>query len=95
MCNLTGDILLSSGIIAYLGIFPANYREDAISHWVELLEKDQISYSMPFEFSQVLGNDVDIQDWLMNGLPNDGFSVDNAIILQKSKRWPLMIDPQI
>lgn len=28
-------------------------------------------------------------------LPNDDFSIDNAIILKNSKRWPLMIDPQI
>jgi dynein heavy chain len=28
-------------------------------------------------------------------LPNDDFSIDNAIILKNSTRWPLMIDPQI
>lgn len=27
-------------------------------------------------------------------LPNDSFSIDNAIILKNSSRWPLMIDPQ-
>ena len=27
-------------------------------------------------------------------LPNDDFSIDNAIILKNSNRWPLMIDPQ-
>ncbi len=26
-------------------------------------------------------------------LPNDDFSIDNAIILKNSRRWPLMIDP--
>lgn len=28
-------------------------------------------------------------------LPNDDFSIDNAIILKNATRWPLMIDPQI
>lgn len=28
-------------------------------------------------------------------LPNDDFSIDNAIIMKNSSRWPLMIDPQI
>jgi len=28
-------------------------------------------------------------------LPNDKFSIENAIILENSTRWPLMIDPQI
>lgn len=31
---------------------------------------------------------------MLAGLPADGFSIDNAIILSKSRRWPLMIDPQ-
>lgn len=30
----------------------------------------------------------------MKGLPLDGFSIENAIILFNSRRWPLMIDPQ-
>jgi dynein heavy chain len=28
-------------------------------------------------------------------LPNDGLSIENAIILQNSLRWPLMVDPQM
>ena len=30
----------------------------------------------------------------MNDLPSDTVSLDNAILAQKSSRWPLMIDPQ-
>ena len=30
----------------------------------------------------------------MNDLPSDAVSLDNAILAQKSSRWPLMIDPQ-
>ena len=29
-----------------------------------------------------------------SGLPADDFSIDNAIIASKARRWPLMIDPQ-
>ena len=32
--------------------------------------------------------------WQLAGLPVDGFSIDNAIITSRSRRWPLMIDPQ-
>ena len=31
----------------------------------------------------------------MDGLPNDAFSVDNAIVLKNARRWPLIIDPQM
>ena len=44
---------------------------------------------------EVLGDDVKIRDWQLNELPTDDFSTDNAIILENSKRWPLMIDPQM
>ena len=35
-----------------------------------------------------------MRDWQMNDLPSDTVSLDNAILAQKSSRWPLMIDPQ-
>ena len=35
-----------------------------------------------------------VQAWNINGLPKDAFSVDNAVTIQNSNRWPLMIDPQ-
>lgn len=31
--SVTGDILLSSGIIAYLGAFMINYREECLVKW--------------------------------------------------------------
>ena len=43
----------------------------------------------------VLGEPVKIRDWIISGLPNDSFSIDNAIIVSKARRWPLFIDPQV
>jgi dynein heavy chain len=37
---------------------------------------------------------VRIREWHVAGLPNDSFSVDNGIIVDNARRWPLMIDPQ-
>ena len=31
---------------------------------------------------------------MMNGLPSDSVSQDNALYCMKGERWPLMIDPQ-
>ena len=44
---------------------------------------------------RVLGNAVKIRNWGLKGLPNDAFSIENAIINDKTKRWPLFIDPQM
>lgn len=41
-----------------------------------------------------LGDPVLVRQWNIDGLPTDGFSVDNGIIVFNARRWPLMIDPQ-
>jgi dynein heavy chain len=40
-----------------------------------------------------LGDSVKIQAWNIAGLPKDDASTENGIIIDKGKRWPLMIDP--
>jgi|TARA_B110000967_G_scaffold198010_1_gene230428 dynein heavy chain len=47
-----------------------------------------------FKLIRVLGEPVVIREWQIAGLPNDSFSIDNAIVMTKSRRWPLIIDPQ-
>lgn len=35
-----------------------------------------------------------IRNWQIAGLPKDNLSIENAVIVQFSRRWPLFIDPQ-
>lgn len=91
--NLTGDVLISSGMIAYLGAFTSVYREDLAAQWVELCGEKEIPNSGKFSLERVLGDPVQIRNWGLFGLPNDSFSVENAIITDKTRRWPLFIDP--
>jgi dynein heavy chain len=51
--------------------------------------------SPEFSLRTVLGEEVSIRKWIINRLPNDQVSVENALILSHSRRWPLMIDPQM
>ena len=44
--------------------------------------------------TNTLGDAVKIRNWQLYGLPRDGLSVENGIIVQYSQRWPLFIDPQ-
>ena len=92
--NLTGDVLVSSGLVAYLGAFPAQLRQEQCDEWMDRCKGLQIPCSETFSLSRTLGDPVKIRDWNIAGLPTDSFSVDNGIIVQYSRRWPLMIDPQ-
>uniref|UniRef100_A0A8C7CH11 Dynein axonemal heavy chain 12 n=1 Tax=Oncorhynchus kisutch TaxID=8019 RepID=A0A8C7CH11_ONCKI len=89
--NLTGDILISSAIVAYLGAFTSSYRQVGIQWWyTDLCKSRDIPCSSNMSLMNSLGEPVKIRSWTIAGLPSDSFSVDNGIIIS----WPLMIDPQ-
>ncbi|XP_061330226.1 dynein axonemal heavy chain 3 isoform X2 [Pezoporus flaviventris] len=92
--DLTGDVLLSSGTVAYLGAFTVDYRLKCQQQWQVLCNEKNIPCSSYFSLSNTLGDPVKIRAWQVAGLPVDSFSTDNGIIVSNSRRWALMIDPQ-
>lgn len=38
---------------------------------------------------------IEFLNWNFQGLPDDQFSKENAVLVTKSSRYPLMIDPQM
>ena len=61
-----------------------------------MIAKINIKSNDKFSLQNVLSDPLQIGVWTnTQQLPNDNFSIDNAIILKNSSRWPLMIDPQI
>lgn len=92
--NLTGDMLISAGIIAYAGAFTASYRSRIIDNFLEMCRGAGIAHTAKFSLNTILGEPVKIREWLIASLPNDSFSIENGIIVANSRRWPLCIDPQ-
>ena len=43
---------------------------------------------------KIMEDPVVTKTWTVAQLPSDNLSIENAIILFASRRWPLMIDPQ-
>ena len=92
--NVVGDVLVSSGVVAYLGAFTVDFRSSCVKEWHKLCRQKNIPCSDSFSVSATLGEPVKIREWNITGLPVDSFSVENGIVVSNSRRWPLMIDPQ-
>ena len=69
--NIVGDVLLSGGIVAYLGPFELEYRQDCLKQWYDLCKEKGIPVSDNFSLSNTLGEPVKIRDWQIAGLPVD------------------------
>ncbi|KAJ3342024.1 Dynein heavy chain 7, axonemal [Gonapodya sp. JEL0774] len=91
---LTGDVLISSGLISYLGAFTSAYRQSMLTEWTRICTEKEIPCSPTFTLSGTLGDPIQIRTWQLAGLPNDAFSRENGIVSTRTRRWPLFIDPQ-
>lgn len=95
--HFVGDILMSSGVISYLGPYTSMYRNNCIVAWHQFCQNLQIPCSVSFNFTELLGSDIRKQIWKLNGLSSDIFSVNNAVIMAHSMRFSkccLFVDPQ-
>merc|ERR1719160_1698379 len=81
-------------MVAYAGPFTAEYRAEFEGLWMKTMGGETITHSSDCNLVQILGEPVTIQQWSVCGLPNDNLSIENGIVIDVARRWPLMIDPQ-
>ena len=91
---LIGDVLICAGTISYLGPFTAPYRQALVKDWAESSKGVGLPCTENVSLAKILADPVRVRQWNIDGLPADSFSVENGIIMDITKRWPLMIDPQ-
>ena len=92
--RLAGDCALSAGTVGYTGAFTGIYRQQLEGKWRKSLLELGISHTSGVTMRATLGEAVKIQQWKVAGLPSDSVSIENGIIIEKARRWSLMIDPQ-
>lgn len=90
---LIGDCLVAAGMVAYSGAFTTEYWLNLEMTWRKWIQELGINHTQGVTMKQVLGDNVIIRQWNIDGLPNDDLSIENGIIMFKARRWPLMIDP--
>ncbi|KAH6567387.1 hypothetical protein BASA60_009078 [Batrachochytrium salamandrivorans] len=67
--NIIGDILLSSGAIAYIGPFTAEYRNLLMQEWIGSVLQLKIPHSENTSLWEALGDNVKLREWEIFGLP--------------------------
>lgn len=91
---IAGNCAVGAGMVAYAGPFTAKYRTRMEKLWEAKLKEIGIDHQAGVTMRAILGVPVIIQAWNIAGLPKDDTSTENGVIIDKTKRWPLMIDPQ-
>ncbi|XP_068083916.1 dynein axonemal heavy chain 6 [Anabrus simplex] len=92
--TIIGDVLVAAACVSYLGAFTSVYREELTILWTKQLEEFKIPSSANFSLVNVLADAYEIRQWNVFGLPRDAVSTENAILVTRAGKWPLMIDPQ-
>ena len=86
--------MLAAASISYLGAFTNKYRNKLLHSWTESCKEFLIPISADYNLSNYLTEPVEVQNWMNHGIPCDQLSVENAIFVKYTKRWPYIIDPQ-
>ncbi|KAI3384925.1 hypothetical protein SNEBB_000114 [Seison nebaliae] len=94
LVNVSGNIFIASACIAYFGAFTSSYRKQMVQKWIDECINLKIPISANTSLQSVLGDNFVIRQWTMDGLPLDDFSIENGLLVEHGRRWPLMIDPQ-
>ncbi|KAF8281137.1 dynein, axonemal, heavy polypeptide 5 [Trypanosoma cruzi] len=93
--RLIGDVALSCAFISYCGPFNSEFRHQLLykNFYVKCREL-KIPVTSDINVVKFLVDETTIADWQLEGLPADDHSVQNAIMITTSSKFPLMIDPQ-
>ncbi len=93
MSTIVGDVLLSAAFLAYGGFFDQHYREVMWQEWSNHLMEANIKYKPELSFTEYLSTADDRLSWQSKSLPSDNLTTENAIMLKRFNRYPLIIDP--
>ncbi|KAF9498186.1 dynein heavy chain protein 1 [Pleurotus eryngii] len=93
MSTIVGDVLLSAAFLAYGGFFDQHYREVMWQEWSNHLVEANVKFKPELSFTEYLSTADDRLSWQSKSLPSDNLTTENAIMLKRFNRYPLIIDP--
>lgn len=93
MGTIVGDVLVSSAFLAYSGFFDQHYRDTMRREWMEHLVEAGISFKQDLALAEFLSTADERLGWQSNSLPADNLCIENAVMLKRYNRYPLIVDP--
>ncbi|KAJ4149826.1 dynein heavy chain [Fusarium falciforme] len=91
--TLVGDVLVAAAFLAYSGLYDQTFRKSMMDDWFHQLHLSGIQYKSPNPVTEYLSTADERLGWQENALPVDDLCTENAIILKRFNRYPLIIDP--
>ncbi|OQE10444.1 hypothetical protein PENVUL_c004G10360 [Penicillium vulpinum] len=91
--TLVGDVLIAAAFLAYAGLYDQQFRKAMAEDWVHQLGASGISFKPHNPITEYLSNADERLTWQSNSLPVDDLCTENAIILKRFNRYPLIVDP--
>ena len=93
MRTLIGDVFLAAAFLAYGGLYDQQYRRAMLEDWSQHLAASGIQFKTDNPMSEYLSTADERQQWHDNALPVDELCTENAVMLKRYNRYPLIIDP--
>jgi dynein heavy chain 1 len=93
MGTVIGDCLLGGAFMTYCGMFDYRTRLILLSQWKALLQDLCVPMRTDLSLIDYLSRAADRLSWVSKGLPGDDLAMENAIILERFNRFPLVVDP--
>ena len=94
--TVVGDALLAAAFVSYAGAFNTQLRAYLVDGcWIPEAQRRGIPLSPSPSPMQILSTPTSRATWAKEGLPEDCLSGENAGIVGATRRWPLLIDPQL
>ena len=93
METIIGDVFLAAAFLAYSGFYDQQYRRAMLEDWSLHLSASDIAFKSQSSLSEYLSTADERQQWHENALPVDELCTENAIMLKRYNRYPLVIDP--
>ncbi len=93
LSTLVGDSLVAAAFLTYCGYFDHSGRRKLLSEWRGALDAVAVKFKRDVSMIEYLSTASERLAWKASALPVDDLCTENAIIMSRFNRYPLIIDP--